>query len=200
MCCWSFPSTRSASGSSAGSSSRACSAARACRRLRADLNGGGDFPVVTAASALEMTMLYRHDIKGCMLDRVGAVGLCAGELSAVLHRLRPSLDKLREMHAGGDRLLALPARRDDLAPLLPIVATFRRFEHVVVLGTGGSSLGGQTLYALAEPGFGRSVAEPRLHFMDNIDPATFAELVEALDLARTGVIAISKSGSTAETL
>jgi len=141
-------------------------------------------------------MLYRHDVAGCLLDRVGAVGLGAGELSAVLHRLRPSLDKLRRLHReGSERLLALPALRDDLRALRPVAAQFRRFADVVVLGTGGSSLGGQTLCALAARG-----ASPRMHFMDNIDPATFEELLGALDLSRTGVIAISKSGETAETL
>ncbi|HUK08267.1 MAG TPA: glucose-6-phosphate isomerase [Stellaceae bacterium] len=141
-------------------------------------------------------MLYRHDVAGCLLDRVGAVGLGAGELSAVLHRLRPSLDKLRRLHReGSERLLALPALRDDLRALRPIATQFRRFADVVVLGTGGSSLGGQTLCALAARG-----ASPRMHFMDNIDPATFEELLGALDLAHTGVIAISKSGGTAETL
>jgi len=141
-------------------------------------------------------MLYRHDVAGCLLDRVGAMGLGAGELSAVLHRLRPSLDKLRRLHReGSERLLALPALRDDLRALRPVANQFRRFADVVVLGTGGSSLGGQTLCALAA----RS-ASPRMHFMDNIDPATFEELLGALDLAQTGVIAISKSGETAETL
>jgi glucose-6-phosphate isomerase len=139
-------------------------------------------------------MLYRHDISGCLLDRIGAMGLGAGELSAVLHRLRPSLEKLRRMHREGDRLLALPARRDDLATLLPHATAFRRFERVLVLGAGGSSLGGQTLCALAT---GR---KPHLHFIDNIDPASFEESVGTLDLAQTGVIAISKSGGTAETL
>jgi glucose-6-phosphate isomerase len=36
--------------------------------------------------------------------------------------------------------------------------------------------------------------------MDNIDPATFDALFASLDPARTGVVAISKSGSTAETM
>jgi glucose-6-phosphate isomerase len=36
--------------------------------------------------------------------------------------------------------------------------------------------------------------------MENIDPASFAALFAAIDPARTGVIAISKSGGTAETL
>lgn len=33
--------------------------------------------------------------------------------------------------------------------------------------------------------------------MDNVDPSTFTELAERLPLARTGLIVISKSGTTA---
>ncbi|MEC7593118.1 MAG: hypothetical protein VYA64_06740, partial [Pseudomonadota bacterium] len=43
-------------------------------------------------------------------------------------------------------------------------------------------------------------AAPRLHFMANIDPASFAALFRCLDPARTGVIAISKSGGTGRNL
>jgi len=146
-------------------------------------------------------MLYRQDISGCLLERIGALGLGAGELGALLERARAPLEKLRAQHAAGaEPLLAIPARRDDLLALTPIAAEFRRFDHVIVLGTGGSSLGGQTLCALADRGFGPKRGAPRLHFMDNIDPATFESLLGTLDLTRTGVLAISKSGGTAETL
>src|SRR6185312_16141625 len=43
-------------------------------------------------------------------------------------------------------------------------------------------------------------AAPRQKFLDNIDPATFEALFAAIDPARTGVVAISKSGGTAETM
>jgi glucose-6-phosphate isomerase len=71
---------------------------------------------------------------------------------------------------------------------------------VIVLGTGGSSLGGQTLVALKDQGFGPQNGRPKLWFMDNVDPSTFTELAARLPLARTGLIVISKSGTTAETL
>lgn len=146
-------------------------------------------------------MLYRHDVTGCFLDCVGALGLGAGELAALLERTRPALEKLRAERAKGtEPLLAVADRRDDLVALEPLAAEFRRFEHVIILGTGGSSLGGQTLYSLVDRGFGPPKGTPRLHFMDNIDPATFEALQQSLDFARTGVIAISKSGGTAETL
>jgi glucose-6-phosphate isomerase len=146
-------------------------------------------------------MLYRQDVSGCLLDRIGALGLGAGEVAAMLERAAAPLARLRALHAeGAEPLLSIPARRDDLAALAPLVEDFRRFDRVLILGTGGSSLGGQTLYALADRGFGPPQGTPRLHFIDNIDPLTFEALQQSLDFSRTGVIAISKSGGTPETL
>src|SRR5262249_4101106 len=72
----------------------------------------------------------------------------------------------------------------------------------VVLGIGGSSLGGQTIAQLAGIGV-RGIepfrAGPRMHFVDNLDPQTYGALLEALPLATTRFIAISKSGGTGET-
>ena len=51
-------------------------------------------------------------------------------------------------------------------------------QRLVVLGTGGSSLGGQTLAQLAGygvPGVGALREPPRMHFIDNLDPATFGD-------------------------
>ena len=112
------------------------------------------------------------------------------EAEAVLEGLRNHQDQ--ELAA----LFGLPAREDDLAALETVANRYReRFDDVVVLGAGGSSLGGQTLVALAP-----AVGPPRLHFMDNIDPGHFEALLKRLDPARTGYLAISKSGTTAETL
>ena len=105
-------------------------------------------------------MLYRHDIAGCLADKVGARGLAAAELEAMLARATgiPALLK-RRRDDGSLPLLRLPHRRDDLAPLAPLADECRRrFAHVLVLGIGGSSLGGQTVCALADAGFGRVLA------------------------------------------
>jgi len=141
-------------------------------------------------------MHYRHDIAGCLAEAVGNRGLTAAELESALERAAAALARLAALaRAGTAPFLALPAKRDDLKALKRLAAEFRRFKDVIVLGTGGSSLGGQTLAALAKPRQG-----PRLHFMDNIDPASFKDLFGTLKPAKTGLIAISKSGGTAETL
>lgn len=68
-----------------------------------------------------------------------------------------------------------------------------QFDEILVLGTGGSSLGGQTLQALAQN------EKPKLIFLDNIDPFTIEKAYDR-DWSKTGLIVISKSGETAETL
>ncbi|MDE2164996.1 MAG: glucose-6-phosphate isomerase [Alphaproteobacteria bacterium] len=139
-------------------------------------------------------MTYHQDITGCLAENCEC-GLSAAELEDALRRTVPALPILsRKRDDDSLPLLRLPARRDDIARLKPLAAEFARFKDVIVLGTGGSSLGGQTLVAVAPPG------RTRIHFMDNVDPHSFTLLFDALDPRRTGLIAISKSGGTAETL
>lgn len=81
-----------------------------------------------------------------------------------------------------------------------------RFENVLVLGIGGSALGGIALTeALLKPYWNLLTPEqrnnyPRIFFLDNIDPDQIAGLLETLDLSKTLVNVITKSGSTAETM
>ena len=146
-------------------------------------------------------MFYSHVIDDALESKVGKQGLHRAALDRELANASKALDKFRQWKADGTLpLLSLPGTRDDLALLKPHAARFAKFEHVIVLGTGGSSLGGQTLVALKDQGFGPLQGHPKLWFMDNVDPSTFTELAERLPLARTGLIVISKSGTTAETL
>lgn len=146
-------------------------------------------------------MLYSHEIDGALESGVGGKGLPRNLLDRELGRLAKALDKLRAWKGDGTLpILRLPGRRDDLAALRPHAERFAGFEHVVVMGMGGSSLGGKALVALKDLGFGPAEGRPRLWFMDNVDPATYAELTARLPLERTGFIPISKSGGTPETL
>lgn len=147
-------------------------------------------------------MLYRQIIQNCFDVHVGPHGLSNADFSEMRERTGPVLDGLRaQFDAGELPLFDLPDATKDLDDLAPIAKRFRdKFKDVVVLGTGGSSLGGQTLYSLADSGFGPRKGGPRIHFLDNVDPDTFELLYEQLDLTTTGFIVISKSGSTAETV
>lgn len=69
-----------------------------------------------------------------------------------------------------------------------------RFEAVVQVGIGGSDLGPQALYLALEP-----FAERKAHFISNVDPDDANRVLRELDLEKTLVIVVSKSGTTLET-
>src|SRR5260221_9582401 len=138
-------------------------------------------------------------------ERIGPHGVSAASLNAALARAEDALNWLRARH--GDRslaLLRLPETRTDLEMIRD---TARQLADgatdIVILGTGGSSLGGQTLAQLAGhgvPGVGALRAPPQLHFIDNLDPDSYGAMLAKLPHATTRFITISKSGGTAETL
>lgn len=82
----------------------------------------------------------------------------------------------------------------DLNVYSAVLEKFTKFKRVIHLGTGGSSLGPQALFH-----FLRS-EKVQFNFFDNIDPILFVEKLSNVDWANTGVLVVSKSGNTAETL
>lgn len=81
-----------------------------------------------------------------------------------------------------------------------------KFDNLLVLGIGGSALGGIAVTeALLKPFWNlREKSDrnnfPRIFFLDNIDPDQINGLLEVIDLKKTLVNVITKSGSTAETM
>ena len=138
-------------------------------------------------------------------EHIGPHGVSAGTLKSALQRAESALDWLRARHA--DRslpLLRLPDAHGDLETIRNAARQLAdRATDIVILGTGGSSLGGQTLAQLAGfaiPGVGALRVPPHLHFIDNLDPDSFGTMLAKLPHATTRFVAISKSGGTAETL
>lgn len=73
-----------------------------------------------------------------------------------------------------------------------------RFNHVVICGIGGSSLGAVAIRDAMQSYFSRSY--PRLHVLENVDPEFIRDFRSILDLEQTLFIVVSKSGMTVETL
>jgi glucose-6-phosphate isomerase len=149
-----------------------------------------------------MNMPYTQDLTDFFAAEIGDGGLDSASFDQYVASSESAVLRLRTAYAENTLpLLKLPETRDDFSAIGEVADRFRSsFDDVVVLGTGGSSLGGQTLCSVAGTGLGTRPGAPRLHFMDNVDPHTFDALIAGVDWRRTGVIAISKSGSTAETL
>ena len=80
------------------------------------------------------------------------------------------------------------------------------YDHVLVLGIGGSALGTKALLnALKPPAWNELDDEareffPRLTVLENVDPTSVAAALKRIDPRRVLVNVISKSGGTAETM
>ncbi len=117
--------------------------------------------------------------------------------------------KLRDLWAGDARvwsgadeaewlgwLRVVDERAADLPALLAFQDDVKSagFEHVLLLGMGGSSLGPEVLGET----FGPTPGFPELLVLDSTDPAQIAAFAGRVDMARTLCIVSSKSGSTLE--
>ena len=131
-------------------------------------------------------------------------GLSEQEVTDARSEVERAVSWFMNLHAEGKVGIIDLALRDDLLRQSEELASQirERFDDVVILGIGGSSLGPHAIYAALQHPFhhildGRDV--PRLHFPDNVDPHTFSRLLDVLDLERTLFVVITKSGGTAET-
>ena len=146
-------------------------------------------------------MNYVQDIDGCMVEAIGGAGMSRQEFLCELEGCEKALGNLRRA-CEHQEIPALDTEKSltALEFLLPLTENIRKsFKTVVVLGVGGSSLGGSTLSGLLGVPL-RDRAGPVLCFLDNIDPNSVEGILETLDLETTFFLVISKSGRTLSTL
>ncbi|MCC6524635.1 MAG: glucose-6-phosphate isomerase [Polyangiaceae bacterium] len=167
--------------------------------LTVDVSGMGSPPEEYAPLAAPLARAFAHMAeleRGAVANpdegrRVGHYWLRAPELApepelgaAVRQAVADVKAFARDVHAGAVRV---GGRGEAGEP----------FERVLVVGIGGSALGGQLL-----AGALGGAADPLpLHFVDNTDPDGIDRLTAALGdgLGRALVVVISKSGGTKET-
>jgi glucose-6-phosphate isomerase len=137
---------------------------------------------------------------------IGPHGVSQAQLDGRLTRLGGGFARLQaQARDGGLAHFAICNEDADIAEVEAALAKlFDGARTLVMLGTGGSSLGGQALAQLGGwsiPGDKGGPGErPRIRFYDNIDARSFAHGLELEDLSEWRFVVISKSGGTAETL
>lgn len=147
------------------------------------------------------------DYRNATSDAVGDEhGISASDLDAVAGRVRSEHARIgREHESNVQRWQNLP---DDTA-LADEISTFANdardeYSDFILIGIGGSSLGAiATINALTHPFRNLLPPErregPRFFVLDNPDPEKVAATLDTVDLSRTLVNVVSKSGQTAET-
>ena len=140
-------------------------------------------------------MPVRQDVASCFAGAGRPGGIERAAFEALLADTGDALTQLgRWRDAGTHPFLAFAERRDDLDALAGRVNGWRaRYRRLVVLGTGGASLGGRALAAVGAD-------KERVLFLDNADGDRLERVLGAPDRDETGFLIASKSGATAETL
>ena len=152
-------------------------------------------------------MAVRVDVNGALDSFLGGSGLSQQELEQLAPRVAEIHRALAEQReAGKIRFRDLPYEKKEVQKIAETAREVREeFDTLVVLGIGGSALGARALYAALRPPFhgcrpGSPERGARLIVADNIDPRTFAAILDEVDPHHTAFNVISKSGETAETM
>lgn len=157
-----------------------------------------------SATGSRLTIDYRN----VMAEAIGAdQGLVAAEIDALAPTVQAEHDRIWSEHELGEqKWLDLP----DAHALAAEIVSFTReaaaaFDDYLLVGIGGSSLGAiATIQALTHPHRNLLPAEkrngPRFFVLDNPDPEKVKATLETVDLSRTLINVVTKSGQTAETM
>ncbi len=148
------------------------------------------------------------DLKNITQEQLGAGGLdWDTELETHAAHLEAARDAILGRKNDPNAWLGWTRLPDDTAMLQEVETLAKslqgQFDDVIVLGIGGSSLGGLTVItALQHPyrTFQGRGDGARVHFIDNVDGDVISGLCSVLNPARTLVNVISKSGTTTETM
>ncbi|MDR0882246.1 MAG: glucose-6-phosphate isomerase [Candidatus Adiutrix sp.] len=150
--------------------------------------------------------LLTLDFNNLMAGAVGGAGLEAADLAAIRDILTPAVKNVLTRYEKGQLpFMNLPFQPDEVRKYQALADNLKKFDHLVVLGIGGSALGTRAVFNALKPlgpnsPAGGKRAHPRLLIADNIDPESFLALLEGLDIRKTAFNVISKSGATAETM
>jgi glucose-6-phosphate isomerase len=148
------------------------------------------FGLAHEARALEKLRAMQS---GAVINRIEGF---PSEERMVLHTAMRDLFGARQ--EGAEARGASEAAERELLKLEKFLAkTEGRFTDIVQIGIGGSDLGPRAL-CLALSAFHRP--GHRAHFISNVDPDDAHGVLSLLDLKKTLVVVVSKSGTTLETL
>ncbi len=138
----------------------------------------------------------------------GEHGIPRSRLAELTRRFGAVQDEVRARRAGGEYGFYGLAGQDETVRGITRFASGagQAFDHVLVLGIGGSALGTRALLSALKPPAWNELDDdareyyPRLTVLENVDPVTVRAALARIDPRRVLVNVVSKSGGTAETL
>jgi len=133
-----------------------------------------------------------------MEEVIGEKGLSEREIEALRGKGQEALGQMLQRKWPELAFLDLPdGNTEDIKELA--VRIKDDSESFLILGIGGSALGPKAILEALSP-FHNLRKTPRVFIYDNVDPRTLSGILSVIDLKKTTVNVITKSGSTAETV
>ena len=148
------------------------------------------------------------DFNNLLAESVQGAGITDREIGATAERVKQIAQEIQARRGKGLLpFMDLPFQQGMVKGIKEYARTVKgKFTDLVVLGIGGSALGGITLHHALHPPFYNLLTPreragfPRIFFAENVDPDGFHGLLNLLDMRKTLFNVISKSGETAETM
>ncbi len=138
--------------------------------------------------------MFKIIYSNIMQDIIGNNGLTVNDFN--------SLDtaKIHDMilNRKSPELAFLDLPEQDTSAIKDIGKYATQFDNFIILGIGGSALGPRTILESLSP-FHNYHKKPRIFIYDNVDPMTLESILKTVDISKSLINVISKSGSTAET-
>jgi glucose-6-phosphate isomerase len=146
-------------------------------------------------------MIHRSDLlldfNNMMSEMIGSTGIEKGEIDSLKAQIQQIFDGLSDLRRLGQMPYRdLPYHEDIALRLIQKAKEVQeRFDTILLLGIGGSALGGRFL---AESLASRK--KPNLIICDHLDASRWKGIVDRVDFQKTFLVVVSKSGRTLETL
>ena len=155
-----------------------------------------------------MDQQLKLDYSNCLKEFVGNEGISTEEIEALKSKLQTTHSEvLNKKSAGQLGFMELPYKVDEAKKIRQFaVKNKNRYDDFIVIGIGGSALGNTALQQSLRHTYWNLLNRKsrknwlRLFVPDNVDPTLLSDLLESVNLKRTLINIISKSGTTAECL
>lgn len=138
------------------------------------------------------------DFTNMMSEAAGSNGLSAEDINALKHRLKKIHSDIVSRRLPELFFLDLPDQ--DEGEINAVADSVKNnSDYFLLLGIGGSALGARTVLDALKP-FYNLKNSPKIFIYDNVDPHTLTSILSIIDLKKTTVNVVTKSGSTVETM
>ncbi len=133
-----------------------------------------------------------------MAEAIGSKGITGRKLESFRVKALEAIEEIKRKRHPGLAFMELPWQ--DVSPVREAAQELRDLDNFLLLGIGGSALGPKCILEALSPFHNlREGKGPKVFVYENVDPATLKYILSSLDLKKTGINVISKSGGTSET-